>query len=103
MMPPPNFVWKEPWHPIDDPAVASSLFVELEKETCPMHPIYQRATKALAQRFDCDDALFSTNDADRPLAVVHLTWKGSVESDPIWPVTEFFDSWDDWVDRYCEA
>ena len=103
MMPPPNFEWNEPWQPIHDPDLATSLVIELEGESWPAHPIYQRVTKALALRSDCDDVLFLTKDTDRPLALVHLTWKSSVESDPIWRVTSFFASWDDWAERGFEA
>jgi hypothetical protein len=95
MIPPPEFVWNESWEPITDEAVASSLLTELTREVCQKHRIFQRAIRALARRVDCDDVLFLTNDAERPLAVVHLTWRGQEESDPTWPITELFADWNE--------
>ncbi len=95
MIPPPEFEWNEPWEPIGDTAVALSLLVELEKEVGPTHRLFQSAIKALARRGDCDDVLFSTKDAEHPLATVHLTWRGREESDPAWPITELFVGWNE--------
>jgi len=95
MIPPHDFVWIEPWKPITDEAVASALLKELARELCPKHHLFQRVTNALARRVDCDDVLFSTTDPERPLAVVHLTWRGQEEPDPIWPITELFVEWNE--------
>ena len=99
LMKPPDFEWTDPWLPIADEAVALSLLAELEKEAGPTHCLFHRAVKAVARRCDCDDVLFLTNDPDRPLAVVHLTWRGEIEPDPLWPHTIFFLNWNDWRNR----
>lgn len=93
--PPPDFEWRDRWHPIGDAAVASSLLAELVRETSRDHWLYQRAVAALAMADD-DDVLFLTNDPAIPLAIVHLTWRGGSEPDPSWPATELFCGWEDW-------
>ena len=103
MTPPSDFDWPDPWQPITDEAIASSLLVELLREVGPGHCLFQRTVKAVAQRHDCDDVLFQTNDPSRPLAVVHLTWRGSTEPDPACPATTFFGGWEDWLQRSFEA
>jgi putative acetyltransferase len=94
---PPNFEWPEPWQPISDEAIASSLLAELLKEVGQAHCLFQQAMKAVARREDDDDVLFLTSDPARPLAVVHLTWRGSPEPEPSCPGTTFFTDWKDWV------
>lgn len=105
MQPEPSsdFEWPELWQAITDEAVASSFLAELLKELGPGHCLFQRAVKAVARREDCDDVLFLTNGRDRPLAEVHLTWRGSTEPDPAWPATTFFAGWEDWKRRSSEA
>jgi hypothetical protein len=39
--------------------------------------------------------LFEIESGEMRLAVVHMTWRK--ESDPRWPDTRLFQSWDDWV------
>lgn len=39
--------------------------------------------------------LFEIEGGDMRFAVVHMTWRK--ESDPAWPDTNLFQSWDDWV------
>jgi putative acetyltransferase len=94
---PSDFEWPESWQPISDETIASSLLTELFKEVGQDHCLFQRAVKAVARRQDCDEVLLLTSDPARPLAEVHLTWRGSTEPDPIWPATTFFAGWKDWI------
>jgi hypothetical protein len=85
-----------PWQPVTEEEVARSLLAELERETCSSHCLYGNAIKAIARRIDCDEVLFLTRFTDRPLAVVHLTWRSNTELDPTWPYTEYFCDWKQW-------
>lgn len=101
--PPSGFEWPESWQPITDEAVASSLLAELLKEVGAGHCLFQQTVKAVARRRDCDDVLFLPSDSAWALAAVHLTWRGSTEADPVWPVTTLFAGWEDWLQRSFEA
>jgi len=88
-----------PWRIIEDsPEIkdhAKRLADELESEVPPNHVLYGLKTRALATRRDRDDVLFEIEGGQMPLAVVHMTWRK--ETDPYWPSTKLFQSWDDWV------
>jgi hypothetical protein len=94
---PPNLVWLEPWQRLEGPE--DGFVRELEKELPPQHVLYGVAVVPVAQRIDCDDVLFATTDPMKPLAVVHLTWRGWTESNPNWPHTRLYGSWLDWTER----
>jgi hypothetical protein len=96
MKPPEDFQWPPRWRPIADEAVAAGLLAELRREVSATHCLFGRAIEAIARRADCDDVLFTTDMHDRPLAVVHLTWRSSAEPNPTWPHTEMFATWNDW-------
>src|SRR5271169_8506 len=74
---------------------AEVLTAELSSELVPKHVLYGLTARAVAARIDRDDVLFEIEGADMELAVVHLTWRK--ESDPHWPTTRFFASWEQWV------
>jgi hypothetical protein len=74
---------------------AELLSAELASELCPGHALYGSRARAVAARIDRDDVLFELEGGDMPLAVVHLTW--AKESDPRWPLTRFFASWEQWA------
>jgi hypothetical protein len=94
----PNDVeWSEPWQPVDDEETA--LADELRRELSSNHALFGREVAAVARRIDCDDVLFLVSDPAHPLAVVHLTWKGSQEREPVWPFTRRYRSWQDWIER----
>ena len=92
---PGGTAWSEPWTPIFDPGLANGLVSELKKETGPKHPLFGRDARAIARRLDCDDVLFVVEPDEYSFAVVHLTWRGGEEPDPLWPSTELFRNWDD--------
>jgi hypothetical protein len=75
------------------------LVKELQWELSCDLALHGVAVVAIAHRIDCDDVLFATADPSKPLAVVHLTWKGHTERDGRWPFTTLFRDWQDWVER----
>ena len=86
-----------PWRIIGSgPDQAPGFHVaELEKEVCRGHVLYGVKATAVALRVDRDDVLFELSGAEKPLAVVHLTWKKEISL--LWPLTDFFESWEQWV------
>ena len=91
-----------PWVSVE-PSVDEGLTLlsELERELAENehHPLARFQREVLARRVDRDDILVATNNVDKPLAVVHLTWRKGRETDPRWPRTKFFASWIDWVNN----
>ncbi|MDO7876784.1 hypothetical protein Q5H93_18710 [Hymenobacter sp. ASUV-10] len=77
----------EPWTAIAE-SIGSTFVNELQQELPAESMLYGCQVKAIAQRIDCDDVLFSL-DGSSQLAVVHLTWSGKSEQHP-WPSTELF-------------
>jgi hypothetical protein len=75
----------------------------LRNELSADHVLFGIPVTALAKRIDSDDVLFSTADPSKPFVVVHITWRGSAESDPIWPTTTIYESWQDWTTRCMKA
>jgi hypothetical protein len=84
-----------PWRIIEDSHVEVKLTAELERELLSKHPLFGRGAKVCARRIDRDEVLAFVEDLDKPLAIVHLTWRK--ETDPRWPSTRFFASWDEWL------
>ena len=84
-----------PWRTLSDSAITERFSAELSTELYPKHPLYALKVKAVANRIDRDDVLFEISGGSAPLAMVHLTWQK--ESDPRWPTTRLFASWDEWV------
>ena len=85
-----------PWRSISNsPDTADRLSSELSSELPPTHVLFGLKARAVANRIDRDDVLFEIEGGRAPLAVVHLSRKE--ESDPRWPTTRSFASWDDWV------
>jgi hypothetical protein len=87
-----------PWEVIHDtPQVqghAERLSTELQREIPSTHVLCGIKATAIAHRIDQDDVLFEL-EGQMLLAVVHLTW--SRETDPRWPDTTLFESWEHWV------
>ena len=49
----------------------------------------------MARRIDRDDVLFEVDGGQMALAVGNMTWHK--ETNPDWPGTMLFPSWEDWV------
>ncbi len=90
--------WLAPWQPVTAPEQAS-LEAELAREVGPRHPLFHAKARVIARRQDNDDVLLHIEDNTFPLAVVHLTWSGSVESDPAFPYTRRYANLDEWVEQ----
>ena len=85
-----------PWQIIEDSKNrAEYLSHQLESDVPPKHILYGLKARAVAFRIDMDDVLFEISDGQMPLAVVHMTWRK--ETDPRWPTTKLFESWEQWV------
>ena len=89
----------KPWRVIADspdvPNRANLLSTRLESELPEQHVLHGLKVRAVATRIDRDDVLFEIEGGHMPLAVVHMTWRR--ETDPRWPSTKLFQSWEQWV------
>jgi hypothetical protein len=94
---PADLVWLQPWATVA--AEGEDLVRELRCELSDRHLLFGVPVVAVARRTDCDDVLFATADPCKPLAVVHLTWRGVTEPDARWPRTKLYENWRDWIDR----
>lgn len=72
---------------------------ELRLELAPSHRLFGVDAVSIARRCDRDDVLFYLPAHEKPLAVVHLTFRGEVDRFPEYPSAEFFASLDDWIER----
>lgn len=89
----PEFL--EPWEEFVTDDQRKAFQTELAVEISDQHPLHGRAFRALAHRSDCDDVLVEL--PDERVAVVHLTWTGTRESDPKYPQTRFFENVSSWI------
>jgi hypothetical protein len=85
------------WKPVE--AQRQALQVELQREVGPGHELFGVPVTAVGRREDCDDVLFELRDGTNRIAVVHLTWRGSLEKDPIWPATLLFSNFRAWIEH----
>ncbi len=92
---PGDFQLLEPWIVIRDDRRSELLVGQVRSDLPPSHPFYGAGLKAVAERSDRDDVLFEIEGGQETLAVVHLTWHK--ETDPRWPSTRLFDSWEQWT------
>ncbi len=85
--------WLEPWY-----YVGAGGADQLAKETPEGHALYKVRAISIGEHRSEDDMLFYLPEHDKPLAVVHLTYN-TKQSGPEFPFTEFYDSWEDFVER----
>jgi hypothetical protein len=90
-----SLAYLEPWICVVDEAELFTL--ELKREISPQHPLFEIKAHAIARRIDCDDVLFEIESNETQLAVVHLTWSGKREDEPIWPSTKFYRDSEEWI------
>ena len=74
---------------------AQELYKELGKE----HILYDIQVKELARREECDDVLFLLLDGSERYAVVHLTWSGKKEKNPLYPLTRLYNKFTDLINN----
>ncbi len=91
-----HFPWIAPWHAIS-PAGKEAYEQELYSELSAEHPLHGMQVTAVGRTFRDDDVLFVLHGTPCRLAVVHLTFTGTVESNPRWPTVQFFNDIEDWV------
>lgn len=89
----PKFDVVPPWRAVEtSSSEAVQLAAELERELPLGHSLVDLRKTVRARRNDRDDILVSIEHVDSALAVVHLSWHE--ETDPKWPSTKFFVSWE---------
>lgn len=104
---PDEFEWLEPWRrlaneyepcPFSDSRGNNPFEIlnnELHREMPIGHELHGLDTEVVALCvWTHQDFLFVTNNPEKPIALVHLTW--SKETDPTWPHTTVFRNIDEW-------
>jgi hypothetical protein len=89
----PHIEWLVPWHPLEGGTPDDGMVRELRREICNRHVLHGVPVRPVGRRQDCDDVLFELLDGSGRFAVVHLTYAMHRESDPRWPDTTLFESW----------
>jgi hypothetical protein len=89
--------WLVPWFAVESGEQRSTLETELRQEIARTHVLFGLKVSALGHRRDQDDVLFALEDGR--VAEVHLTWRGTAETDPRWPEMVFFPSLTAWVEE----
>ena len=84
--------WGNDWVGIASDSERRRLEAELCRELCPAHVLHGMEVTALGRRRLRDDVLFKLGD--NRFAQVHLTYKE--ETDPRWPWTDVFQTFEDW-------
>ena len=80
-----DFPWIDPWVPVSDRGRAAYDY-ELTMELGLDHPLYGVRASAVARTCHSDDILYRLKDHRiAQYAVVHLTFRGKPEGDPMWP------------------
>ena len=96
---PRNIEIVSPWKRIEDsPEIKNQtehLSARLKEDLPQKHVLQGLKVRAVALRVDRDNVLFEIEGHKMPLAVVHMTWRN--ETDPGWPVTKFYQTWEQWV------
>ena len=90
-----TFEFIPPWVAVG--RYADNLTKELLRELTDSHILWRRSVRPLAQRSDRDDVLFEVEGHIITYAVIHLSWTGEPENDPLCPDTVLFGSFDEWV------
>jgi hypothetical protein len=85
-----------PWEELSNER-AALIEIQLQRELPLEHALYGVEVKALVASGARDDVLFELSGHQFPLAHVHLTWSRHQLKDPRYPKTQFFASWQDWV------
>lgn len=71
---------------------------EMERELCPLHPLYDLVGHCVGRRDGEDDFLFYFPTHPKPVVVVHLTWSREETSD--FPSATFFTSAEDFSQNW---
>jgi hypothetical protein len=92
-----DFPWIDPWVPVSERG-RTAYDNELRMEVGLDHPLYGIRLRAVARTCHTDDVLFQLKDHRiAQFAVVHLTFRGRVESDSQWPSVILYRDLEHWV------
>jgi hypothetical protein len=92
-----EFPWIAPWIPVSERG-QGAYDHELRMEVGLNHPLYGVRIRAIARTCHTDDVLFELRDHRiAQYAVVHLTFRGRVETDPQWPSVVLYRDLEHWV------
>lgn len=91
-----EYEFLEPWNSCEN---SISIINELKHEISSQHILYNIEVELIARRFDCDDYLFKILGDNPKYAVVHLTWSRTKETNSIFPTTDMYDNWDDFLEN----
>src|SRR5262245_39781788 len=81
--------WPEAWREVDE-VTAAAFEAELRNELSLAHPLFGLPLKAVGRRWGCPEVLFEMGDGSRRVAVVRLTWSGTLEEPP-YPDTTIYE------------
>lgn len=92
-----HFPWIDPWHPISErghEAYEDELTLEIGLD----HPLYGVKVQAIGRTCHTDDVLFVLKDHPMAgFAVVHLTFRGRKEENPLWPSVILYRDMEHWI------
>lgn len=91
---------KEPWYPINIER-KNACEAELKNEISQnQHKLSQAICIAYAHFGPNDDVLFHIRDRNEiSFSVVHLTWKREPESSAVYPYTEYYETFDEFIEK----
>ncbi|MDF2587635.1 MAG: hypothetical protein K0S41_1476 [Anaerocolumna sp.] len=89
--------WLEPWNSL----INNKHFFEneLNNEIGNQHILYGKKVTAIGRRYDCDDILYQVYNCDFEFAVVHLTFRKTIEGSPLYPRTDIYKNIDSFVNE----
>lgn len=89
----PNFQYLEPWIQESSTTFIEELYKDLSKD----HILFGEEFEVVARRFDKDEVLFRFKSLPTKYVQVHLTWRKEPEVAPQWPVSQIYNSFEEWV------
>jgi len=94
-----DFPWIDPWIPVSERG-REAYDYELRMEVRLDHPLYGVKARAIARTCHTDDILYQLKDHPiAAFAVVHLTFRGRLESSPQWPTVILYRDLEHWVSQ----
>jgi hypothetical protein len=85
----------EGWYEPDEELHRQEMVEELQEEVGEGHVLKGLNVRLVARYRGTDDALFALDDGR--IAQVHLTWSDEMETDPRFPATRVFPSFEAWL------
>jgi hypothetical protein len=91
------------WRLVVSKEERNALEQELHRELSRRHSLYGSRATAIARRDDDDDVLFEVTGDKHGFAVVHLTWSGGQEANPVFPYTRWYQTLSEWIAELTNA